>query len=58
MVSADCTLRVVQEQLVKLEAELRGAKRREEKLAALHFRLREDVKAAAGDPTCDTPAPP
>ncbi len=34
----------------KLEAELRAAKRREEKLAALHFRLREDVKAAGTDP--------
>ena len=34
----------------KLEAELRAAKRREEKLAALHFRLREDVKAAGSDP--------
>ena len=33
----------------RLEAELRAAKRREEKLAALQFRLREDVKAAGTD---------
>ena len=41
----------IQERLAKLEAELRAAKRREEKLAALHFRLREDAKAARLDPT-------
>ena len=33
-----------------LEAELRKSKRREEKLQALQFRLREDVQAAGGDP--------
>lgn len=32
-----------------LEAELRKSKRREEKLQALQYRLREDVKACGGD---------
>jgi hypothetical protein len=32
-----------------LEAELRKSKRREEKLQALQFRLREDVKSSGGD---------
>lgn len=33
----------------QLEGELRKSKRREEKLQALQFRLREDLKAAGGD---------
>ncbi len=32
-----------------LEAELRRSKRREEKLAALQFRLREDLKQNGGN---------
>ena len=38
-----------QERCAQLEADLRRSKRREEKLAALHFRLKEDVKAGGGD---------
>ena len=37
------------ERVGALEAELRRAKRREEKLAALQFRLREDLRACGGD---------
>ncbi|KDD71684.1 hypothetical protein H632_c4569p0, partial [Helicosporidium sp. ATCC 50920] len=33
----------------RLEAELRRSKRREEKLQALQFRLREDVRESGGD---------
>ena len=36
-----------------LEAELRGCKRREEKLQAMQFRLREDVKVAGADLRCE-----
>jgi len=32
-----------------LESELRAAKRRETKLAATHFRLRQDIAEAGGD---------
>lgn len=32
-----------------LESELRAAKRRETKLAATHFRLRQDIAGAGGD---------
>lgn len=43
----------VAEQLSKrvslLEGELRAAKRRETKLAATHFRLRQDIAEAGGD---------
>lgn len=37
--------------MAALEAELRRGKRREEKLQAMQFRLREDLKAAGGDPS-------
>ena len=40
------------ERVTALEAELRRAKRREEKLAALQFRLREDLRAGGGDLQC------
>ena len=40
------------ERVSTLEAELRRAKRREEKLAALQFRLREDLRACGGDLKC------
>ena len=39
----------MQERCAALEAELRRSKRREEKLAALHFRLKEDVRTGGGD---------
>lgn len=39
----------VAERVSALEAELRRSKRREEKLAALQFRLREDLKQRQGD---------
>jgi hypothetical protein len=46
----------VAEQLGKrvalLEGELRAAKRRETKLAATHFRLRQDLASADGDLKC------
>ena len=46
----------VAEQLGKrvalLEGELRAAKRRETKLAATHFRLRQDIASADGDLKC------
>ena len=35
-----------------LEGELRAAKRRETKLAATHFRLRQDLASAGGDLRC------
>jgi hypothetical protein len=35
-----------------LEGELRAAKRRETKLAATHFRLRQDIASADGDLKC------
>lgn len=35
-----------------LEGELRAAKRRETKLAATHFRLRQDLASADGDLKC------
>ena len=39
----------VAERIGALEAELRRSKRREEKLAALQYRLREDLKQNQGD---------
>ena len=36
--------------MAALEAEVRRGRRREEKLAAMQFRLREDVAAAGRDP--------
>ena len=39
----------VAERISALEAELRRSKRREEKLAALQYRLREDLKQNQGD---------
>ena len=39
----------MQERCAALEAELRRSKRREEKLAALHFRLKDDVRTGGGD---------
>ena len=39
----------VAERIGALEAELRRSKRREEKLAALQFRLREDLKQNGGN---------
>ena len=41
-----------------LEEELRRSKRREEKLAALQFRLREDLKRSGGDAGCVPPHKP
>ncbi len=38
------------ERVAALESELRRSKRREEKLTALQFRLREDLKECGGDP--------
>jgi hypothetical protein len=40
------------ERLAQLDAELRRSKRREEKLAALQFRLKEDLRACGGDLRC------
>lgn len=37
------------ERVAALETELRRSKRREEKLAALQYRLREDLKSCGGD---------
>ena len=39
----------VADRMGALEAELRRSKRREEKLAALQYRLREDLKQNQGD---------
>ncbi len=41
----------LESKVATLEAELRRGKRREEKLQAMQFRLREDLKAAGGDPS-------
>ncbi len=38
-----------------LESEVRRSKRREEKLQAMQFRLREDLKACGGDLSCAPP---
>ena len=38
-------------QCASMETELRRSKRREEKLQAMQFRLREDLKACGGDLT-------
>ncbi len=45
--SQDLRMRVM-----ALESELRKAKRREEKLAGLQFRLRDDLRACGGDLRC------
>ena len=47
----------VAERIGALEAELRRSKRREEKLAALQYRLREDLKQNQGDIRCITLCP-
>lgn len=44
-----CAVLQVAESIGVLEAELRRSKRREEKLAALQFRLREDLKQNGGN---------
>ena len=38
--------------IAALETEVRRSKRREEKLQAMQFRLREDLKACGGDLSC------
>ena len=45
-----CGMQAQTERVAALETELRRSKRREEKLTALQFRLREDLKQCGGDP--------
>lgn len=56
--SACGLLQAQAERVAALETELRRSKRREEKLTALQYRLREDLKAGGGDARCGSAMPP
>jgi chaperonin cofactor prefoldin len=52
LVSQQEVLEPLNKRVSLLESELRAAKRRETKLAATHFRLRQDIASSGGDLKC------